>query len=127
MGILYKPLARKNPRDFSAPEKFYAGVVANGATDLETMAELISSQCTVTETDCVAVLNILEESIIRELKQGRIVRLGRLGNFQVSISSQGFETPEEVNASAITKSRIIFRPAKRMRNLLQNLTYKKAS
>ncbi|MDY0781498.1 HU family DNA-binding protein [Tenacibaculum sp. IB213877] len=127
MSIKFKTMARKNPRDLAAPEKYYASVVANGATNLETMAELISAQCTVTETDCIAVLNILEENIIRELKQGRIVRLGKLGNFQVGISSEGFDTIEEVNANAITKSRILFRPAKRLRKLLSNLTYQKAS
>lgn len=125
MSILYKTLPRKNPQDMAAPEKFYAAVVANGSVDFETLAEQISNQCTVTETDCLAVLNALEQNIVHELKQGRIVRLGKLGNFQVSLSSTGLSTADQVSAQAITATRILFRPAKKMRNLLKNLSFRK--
>ncbi|MHB0754916.1 HU family DNA-binding protein [Polaribacter sp. M15] len=125
MSIIYKTLPRKNPQDMAAPEKFYAAVVANGSVDFETLAEQISNQCTVTETDCLAVLNALEQNIVHELKQGRIVRLGKLGNFQVSLSSTGLSTADQVSAQAITATRILFRPAKKMRNLLKNLSFRK--
>ncbi len=127
MSIKYRSLQRVNPQDITATKKYYAAVVANGSVDFETLAEQISEQCTVTETDCLAVLNVLEQNIVRELGQGRIVRLGKLGNFQVSLSSEGFATAEEVSAAGITNSRIIFRPAKKLRNLLKNLTFSKAS
>jgi len=127
MSIKYRSLPRVNPQDITATKKYYAAVVANGSVDFETLAEQISEQCTVTETDCLAVLNVLEQNIVRELGQGRIVRLGKLGNFQVSLSSEGFATAEEVSAAGITNSRIIFRPAKKLRNLLKNLTFSRAS
>jgi len=127
MSIKYKTLPRKNPLDLTAPAKYYAAVTANGSIDFESLAELISEQCTVTDTDCLAVLNVLEKNIVRELKEGRIVRLGKLGNFQVGLSSEGFSTEEEVTASAVVKSRILFRPAKKMKALLANLTFEKAS
>jgi hypothetical protein len=53
------------------------------------------------------------------------VRLEKLGNFQVSLSSEGFATQEEVTASAVKKSRILFRPAKKMRDLLKDLSFSK--
>lgn len=127
MAIKFKSQPRKNPQDMVAPEKFYAAAIGNGETDMEALAEMIAYQSTLTDTDCYAVLRSLEHNIINELKQGRIVKLGSLGNFQVSISSQGKVTPEEVTATDITKSRIIFRPGKKLRNLLGNLSYQKAS
>lgn len=127
MAIKFKPQPRKNPQDMVAPEKFYAAAIGNGETDMEALAEMIAYQSTLTDTDCYAVLRSLEHNIINELKQGRIVKLGSLGNFQVSISSEGKVTPEEVTATDITKSRIIFRPGKKLRNLLGNLSYQKAS
>ena len=126
MSITYKTLPRKNPRDLAAPEKYYAAVKTNGSEDFETLAEQISEQCTVTETDCLAVLNVLEQNIVRELKQGRIVRLGKLGNFQVSLSSEGYNTAAEVSSQGIKATRILFRPAKKMRNLLKNLSFNKS-
>jgi predicted histone-like DNA-binding protein len=127
MSVKFKSLQRRNPQDATAPEKFYAAAIADGQTDLDKLAELISYQCTVTEADCYAVLMSLEHNIISELGEGRIVKLGRLGNFQVSVSSHGMVTAAEVNSNAITKNRILFRPGKKLRNLLATLTYNKAS
>jgi predicted histone-like DNA-binding protein len=126
MAIKYKVLPRKNPQDLLAPEKFYASAIADGDVDLDRLAELISYQCTVTETDCYAVLLALEHNIIGELGQGRIVKLGRLGNFQVGISSEGKDTAVEVSSTAIRKSRILFRPGKRLRSMLSEVSFKKA-
>jgi predicted histone-like DNA-binding protein len=126
MSVKYKVLPRKNPQDLLAPEKFYASAIADGDVDLDRLAELISYQCTVTETDCYAVLLALEHNIIGELGQGRIVKLGRLGNFKVGISSEGKDTAAEVSSTAITKSRILFRPGKRLRSMLNEVSFKKA-
>ncbi len=127
MSVKFKSLPRKNPQDLVAPEKYYASAIADGEVSMDLLAEMISYQCTVTESDCYAVLISLEKNIISELGQGRIVKLGRLGNFQIGISSEGKETPEEVNASSITKTRVLFRPGKRLRSLLNDLSFRKAS
>ena len=127
MAIKFKVLPRKNPQDITAPEKYYAAVSSNGEVDMETLAGMIAYQSTLTDTDCYAVLMSLEHNIISELGQGRIVKLGKLGNFQVSISSGGRDTAEEVSATDIVNNRISFRPGKKLRNMLSLLTYRKAS
>lgn len=126
MAVKFKVLPRKNPRDIMAPEKFYAAAIADGDVDFDRLAELISYQCTVTASDCYAVLLALEHNIIGELGQGRIVKLGRLGNFQVGISSEGKDVAAEVSAAAIVKSRVLFRPGKKLRVMLNGLSFKKA-
>jgi len=127
MAVKFKSLPRKNPQDLVAPEKYYASAIADGEVNLDLLAEMISYQCTVTESDCYAVLISLEKNIISELGQGRIVKLGRLGNFQIGIRSEGKDTADEVTASAITKTRVLFRPGKRLRSLLNDLSFRKAS
>lgn len=126
MSIKHKILPRKNPQDLVAPEKFYATAVSNGETDMEALAEMIAYQSTLTDTDCYAVLRALERNIVQELSQGRIVRLDTLGNFQISLSAEGQNSPEEVSANNIIKSRILFRPGKKLRQLLTNLSFQKA-
>jgi len=125
MAIKFKTLARKNPQNMEAPDKYYAASIGNGETDMEALAEMIAYQSTLTDTDCYAVLRSLEHNIINELRQGRIVKLGSLGNFQISISAKGQDNEEDVTANDIVKSRIIFRPGKKLRNLLTNLSYQK--
>lgn len=127
MAIKFRIQSRKNPQDLTAPEKYYAAALGNGETDLEALATMIAYQSTLTDTDCYAVLKSLEYNIINELNQGRIIKLGSLGNFQVSISSDGKNTPEEVTAADVKKSRILFRPGKKLRLLLKSVNYQKAS
>lgn len=127
MSVKFKAVHRRNPMDLTAPEKFYAKAIGDGEVDLDTLAQMISDQNTVTEADCYAVLISLEKNIITEMAQGRIVKLGRLGSFQVSVSSIGLPTAEEVTNNAIIKTRINFRPGKKMRSFLKDVTFKKAS
>jgi len=127
MSIKFKVVPKKNPRDFAAPEKFYASAIGDGEVDLDTLAEMIAYQCTVTAPDCYAVLMSLEHNIIAELEQGRIVKLGKLGTFQVGIHSEGLPTALEVTSNAILKSRVRFRPGKKMKSFLKDLSFRKAS
>jgi predicted histone-like DNA-binding protein len=61
------------------------------------------------------------------LSDGNIVEIGDLGSFRVSISSEASDTAEEVNSGKIKKGRILFRPGKKFKQMLNNLTYTKAS
>jgi predicted histone-like DNA-binding protein len=126
MSVKFKVLQRKSPQDLLAPEKYYAAAIGDGEIDLDALAEKIAYQCTLTEVDCHAVLLSLVHNVSQELNEGRIVRLGKLGTFQVGISAIGKDTPEEVSASTIVKSRILFRPGKKLRSVLTDLSYRKA-
>ena len=125
MGILYKALKRANPQDRTQPEKYYAAIANNGSSDFETLAEMISEQSALSPTDCLAVLSILEVNIIRELRQGRIVRLGKLGSFQLSLNSEGVATESSLTADAIKKAKILFRPSSKFREMLKSLSFNK--
>ena len=126
MAVKIKTVSKRNPRDLVAPVKFYAQAVADGSVDLNDLAEIIATQCTVSKADCYAVLIALEGNIIRELKKGRIIRLGELGSFQIGISSEPSINLEEVSATSVKKARINFRPGFGLRSMLKNLVYKKA-
>ena len=125
MSVKFRTVKRRNPMDDTAPDKYYAMALADGSTDLKQLAEMVASQSTVSAADCYAVLIALEANIIRELQQGKIVRLGEMGSYQLSVRAEGKDTAEEVNASSIKKARINFRPGEKLRNMLKTLVYTK--
>jgi predicted histone-like DNA-binding protein len=127
MSVKFITVPRKNPQDLQAPEKFYASAKGDGEVGIIKLSRLISEQCTVTEADCLAVLASLEKQMINQLEEGRIVRLGRIGTFQIGVSSQGMDTPEEVTSNSIIKSRVLFRPAENLKNLLKTLRFSKVA
>lgn len=119
-----KAIERANPQDVAAPKKFYAHAIADGLVDLERLAYLVSNQCTVRESDCYAVLIALQHNIMDELDQGRIVKLDKLGSFQIGVRSVGMNAIDEVNSDTVKSAHLNFRPAKRMRKMLNNVEYK---
>lgn len=127
MPIKFNVVSKKNPQDLTAPEKYYANAIGDGEEGIEKLAKLISQNCTVTEADCLAVLASLERQMMNQLEDGRIVRLEKIGTFQIGISSKGLETQEEVTSSAITKTRLRFRPSKTLRTFLKTLSFNKAA
>jgi len=104
---------------------YYPRVAKSGVLDLEALSERISDSCSVTESDCHAVVISLVKEITRALEQGNIVRLGQLGSFQISVQSTSSPTPEEVDKSNIKRSSIVFRPGKKLKSMLKQLVFKK--
>jgi len=127
MSVKFTVLPKKNPQDVLAPEKFYARTIGTGETDMDRLAELISYQCTVTKSDCYAVLYALEHNVIEELKEGKIVKLGALGSYQVSCSSEGKNLASQVTSNSIKKAKIIFRPGVKFREFLKIVSFVKSS
>jgi predicted histone-like DNA-binding protein len=124
--IKFRLIPKRNPQNNTAPEKFYATAIADGEVDLEFLAEQIAYETTLTETDCYAVLLSLERNILRQLEQGKIVRVGRLGSFNVTLKSKGKETIGEFTTKDIIKGRVRFRPGKKLNKMTQELSYKKS-
>jgi predicted histone-like DNA-binding protein len=122
--IKIKALERRNPQDNTAANKYYAKAISQGVIDFERLAYLVSNQCTVRESDCYAVLRALEHNVMDELKQGKVVQLGGLGNLQVGVSSHGEEAPEEVDIHSVKKAHMNFRPGAKLRDMLEILKYK---
>ena len=122
--VTIKPMERRNPQDVNAVNKFYAKAISQGVIDFERLAYLVSNQCTVRESDCYAVLRALEHNIMDELKQGKVVQLGGLGNLQVGVSSNGEEVADDVSATTVKKAHMNFRPGTKLRDMLEIMKYK---
>ena len=125
MTLKFKPVARKNPGDQTAPEKYYAQVVSKGKINLRPLANRISQISTVSTVDTLAVLEGFVQVIPEELADGNIVKLGDFGSFSVTLSSEGADTADHLTASNIKKNSIRFRPGKLLQNVINVAGYEK--
>lgn len=127
-AITYSVVARQSsPGNLEAPMKYHAQAQARCETTLEEMAAKIEERCTVTYADAVAVLTALEDRIIEALRNGEIVRLGKLGNLQVSVGCKASLTKEEFNESLLRNPRVIFRPGKALRDTAKTARFEKVA
>ncbi len=127
MSIKFKVIERPQPGVVGGgTKKFYASAKMTGAVDIDDLTRYIEKTSTVSGADIRAVLYALVEAAANELADSKIVRLGDLGSLKMSVSSHGHKAAHEVKASAIKRSKVVFFPGKKFREMQKGLTYKEA-
>jgi predicted histone-like DNA-binding protein len=125
MAVKYTVSERGNPLQPQQPKKWYANAKSTGDATLRALGKEIAARSTVSPADTQAVLVALTEVLVQNLAEGKIVRLGDFGAFQVSVSSEGAETEAKFNTSLIKGSKVVFRPGIDIREMQKNLKYEK--
>jgi len=125
MAVNYVLNQRVNPRDLSAPRKYYAQAKTSGEETTRKLATEISKRTNLSVSDVIAVIEAFIDLIPERLADGMIVRLGEFGSFYLTISSEGVEQPDDFNISMIKGYNINFRPGKEVGKVLNNIEYKK--
>lgn len=126
MAVKYNVIERKNLLKPTEAPKFYALAKADGEVSFKALAkEIADAGSTVSDTDVLAVLNDLTKALVKYLAEGKTVRFGDFGSFQVSVSSNGAETAEKFTASNITGNKIQFRPGVDLKAMLATVKYEK--
>lgn len=128
MPVKFNVVERKNILNKEAAPKFYASAKADGEVNLKSISkEIAGSSTTVSDTDVLAVLNEFTKIMQKHLSDGKIVKFGDFGSFQVTLTSDGAETAEKFNTSLIKGNKIQFRPGADLRDMLKTLKYEKYS
>jgi predicted histone-like DNA-binding protein len=125
MAVKYTVSERGNPLNPTQPKKWYANAKSTGDTTLRALSKEIAARSTVSPADTQAVLVALTEVFVQNLAEGKIVRLGDFGAFQVNVSSEGAETEAKFNASLIKGSKVVFRPGIDIKEMQKSLKYEK--
>lgn len=123
MAIPIVPTGKTNPNDSQLPMQYYPRAIHSGTIDLDELADQISIKSTVSPADCYAVIVGLVNEISLSLEEGKIVRLGHLGSFQVSIKGTASASENEVKPQNVKSASIIYRPGSRLKTMLNTLTY----
>jgi predicted histone-like DNA-binding protein len=127
MAVQYVLNQRVNPRDITAPKKYYAQAKSKNEQTTRQLATEISKRSGLSVPDVMAVIESFIDLIPEKIADGNIVRIGEFGSFNLSISSEGTERPEDFTASMIRSNSMNFRPGKIVQQVLNNVEYKKAS
>lgn len=127
MPIKFKAVPKAQPGvKGGGDKKFYANPVYTGEITLDQLTEKIEKISTVSGADIRAVLYALVDVIPAELANSQIVRVGDLGSFRVSLSSDGEETEEKVTATNVKGTKILFTPGEKLKAMQNNLKFEKA-
>lgn len=125
--INYLITAKVNPRDLLAERKFYAVKRPQGEVNVRELARRISRETMLSTVETTAVIEALLLSVPEILLEGKVVRLGELGTFRLSLSSQGAESLETFSPNLISRPKVSFRPGKEFSDKMKQAKYSKAN
>ncbi|MDR2057517.1 MAG: HU family DNA-binding protein [Dysgonamonadaceae bacterium] len=123
MPVKYVLLEKGNPGKPEEQKKWYASTKNTGEITLKALKKEIIKRTTVNYTDILAVLESLKQVLCEQLKEGKIVRLGDFGSFQVRIESEGAERKEKYTIPLIKSKKVVFRPGAGLKEMLNDLEF----
>lgn len=116
--IDYSVYLQPNPMDETAAPKAYAKAQMRENLTFTKFVNHIASHNGVFSRGTVkGVLSDAVSCLVEQLLEGKKVQLGELGNFWISLTSNGAETMESFSASNIKEVNIIFTPGEDFVNL----------
>lgn len=127
MSVKYSVIERVNPRDLTLPRKFYANIQCGDDVKFNDLVGLISQFSTINYGDIHGVIQTLLHVIPYELKFGRIIHLGDLGSFYLTLQSEGKDSEDEFLNSDIKGSKLRFRPGLAIKKMLTTLDFERVN
>lgn len=123
--VNYSIVMRNNPMNKNADKKAYATAQYSEVMDINRFAEHIASHgCVYNRADIVAILTMAVDCMREQLLSGQKVQLGDLGDFSVSINSEGTERAQEYNpAIHVKRLNVNWTPGARFKNLLEDAVF----
>lgn len=129
MAQKFRLIERRNLGKDAAttPKKVYAQAVNNGYVSFDELCTEISELCSLTSADVKAVLDRMNYSLDKNLRAGRIVQFGEIGNFRLGVGSSGATNEGEFTSTQIRTPKIIFSPGSKLRATRSATTFEKVT
>ena len=122
MTVSLKKIVRSNPQN-REETRYYLTQTSAGMAELKELAADIEKQTAMTRADITAVLISLADVLPGYLKDGKSVRLGDLGIFRISVTSEGTASEAELSTRHVKGAKIVFMPTPTLKASMANLSY----
>ncbi len=119
MAINYQVTQGRNLVQPNGAAVFQARVVMMESISTRELCKKISDRCTVTAADVMGVIRSLVGIVEEHVVNSRIVRLGELGSFRISVSSDMVPQSTRWSASALRRPKMIFTPGPLLKQALK--------
>jgi predicted histone-like DNA-binding protein len=122
MAVKLKKIQRKNPLN-AALSKWYLTQETTGSVGFQEIAKEIERRSALSLGDVQSVLSNLMEVMPLFLKLGQSVKLEGFGTFRITVSSDGTETADELNARHVKGVKLVFLPGVELKRNLEDIAF----
>lgn len=103
-------LMSSRPGVEGAQKLYYAKTQASGVVTIDDIVEEIAYATAMTDGDVLNAIRGLIKQLTKHLTDGKIVRMDKLGSFQLQVQSKGAEEVSKFTSSNITGVTVQYRP-----------------
>lgn len=118
MAIGYIKKRQKLVSKGNVSEAYLAKVSYGNYVNSELLAAEVSKRSSVSAATVMLVLREVEECMSGHLAAGDVVKLDSIGTFAPTITAKAQDSPKKVNQFSITKTGVLFRPGKRLKEVI---------
>ena len=126
MAIGYIKKRQKLVSKGTVSEAYLAKVSYGNYVNSELLAAEVSKRSSVSAATVMPVLREVEECMSGHLAAGDVVKLDSIGTFAPTITAKAQDSPKKVNQFSITKTGVLFRPSKRLKEAIRDAGVKLA-
>ena len=123
MSIFLKPVRRGNPSDPEAPKKWYPVQCTTKLVDENEVAELIADETTLNPMEAVMAIRQLRKVVQRLLLDGKSVKLGDWGTFNITLNTEGELTKDQLTAHNVKRVNINFQAGDDLKTSMQRADF----
>ena len=123
MSIFLKPVQRHNPMEKDAPMKWYPVQYTTKLVDENEVAELIADETTLNPMEAQMAIRQLRKVVQRLLLDGKSVKLGNWGTFNVTLSTEGVDKKDDLTARNVKAVNINFQPGDELKTAMQKAEF----
>jgi predicted histone-like DNA-binding protein len=121
MSVKLKKIQRQNPQN-REKSKWHLIQESSGAVGIREIAKEIEGRSALSLGDVQSVLSNLVELMSLFFKLGQTIKLEGFGSFRISVTSEGMEKAEQLNARHV-KAKVIFQPSAELKKSLSDLSF----
>lgn len=123
MSIFLKPVQRRNPLKPEEAMKWYPVQNTVKMVDESEVAELIADETTLNPMEAQMAIRQLRKIVQRLLLDGKSVKLGNWGSFNISLNTEGAATKDELTARNVKSVNINFQPGNELKAAMQKADF----
>ena len=123
MSIFLKAVQRINPSEPDEPKKWYPVQYTTKRVDESEVAMLIADETTLNPMEAAMAIRQLRKVVQRLLLDGKSVKLGDWGTFNITLNTEGAERKEDLTARNVKRVNINFQPANEMKAAMQKADF----
>lgn len=123
MSIFLKPVQRRNPLKSEEAMKWYPVQNTVKMVDETEVAELIADETTLNPMEAQMAIRQLRKIVQRLLPDGKSVKPGNRGSFNVSLNTEGAATKDALTARNVKSVNINFQPGDELKAAMQKADF----